>query len=53
MKKKQQAIKSFDKFYGKCLQDNVFDKKEYESLCDIFTTYVDAKKNESFLLLQN
>ena len=45
----QQTIKSFDKLYRKSLQDNVIDKNEYESLCDIFTKYVNQNKNESFL----
>ena len=45
----QQTIKSFDKLYRKSLQDNVIDKTEYESLCNIFTKYVDENKNESFL----
>ena len=45
----QQSIKSFDKLYRKSLQDNVIDKTEYESLCNIFTKYVDENKNESFL----
>ena len=45
----QQTIKSFDKLYRKCLQDNVIDKNEYESLCNIFTEYVDETKNELFL----
>ena len=45
----QQTIKSFDKFYRKSLQDNVIDKTEYESLCNIFTKYVDENKIESFL----
>ena len=44
----QQTIKSFDKLYRKSLQDNVIDKNENESLCKIFTTYVDENKNESF-----
>ena len=47
--KDQQTIKSFDKLYRKSLQDNVIDKTEYESLCNIFTKYVDENKNESFL----
>ena len=33
----QQTIKSFDKLYRKSLQNNVIDKSEYESLCNIFT----------------
>ena len=45
----QQTIKSFDKLNRKALQDNVIDKSEYESLCKIFTNYVDENKNESFL----
>ena len=44
----QNTIKSFDKLYRKSLQDNVIDKTEYESLCNIFTKYVDQNKNESF-----
>ena len=45
----QQTIKFFDKLYRKSLQDNVIDKSEYESLCNIFTRYVDENKNESLL----
>ena len=45
----QNTIKSFDKLYRNSLQDNVIDKTEYESLCNIFTRYVDENKNESFL----
>ena len=45
----QSTIKSFDKLYRKSLQDNIIDKTEYESLCNIFTKYVDENKNESFL----
>ena len=44
----QQSIKSFDKLYRKPLQDNIIDKTEYESLCNIFTKYVDENKNEFF-----
>ena len=47
--KDQNTIKSFDKLYRKSLQDNVIDKTEYESLCNIFNKYVDENKNESFL----
>ena len=47
--KDHQANKSFEKFYRKSLQDNVIDKNEYESLCNIFTKYLDETKNESFL----
>ena len=45
----QLTIKSFDKLYRRSLQDNIIDKKEYESLCNIFTRYVDENKNQSFL----
>ena len=45
----QNTIKSFDKLYRKSLQDNVIEKTEYDSLCNIFTRYVDENKNESFL----
>ena len=45
----QQTIKSFDKLYRKSLLDNVIDKTEYESLCNIFTKYTNENKNESFL----
>ena len=45
----QNTIKSFDKLYRKSLQDNVIDKTEYESLCNIFSKYVDENKNKSFL----
>ena len=45
----QNTIKSFDKLYRKSLQDNIINKTEYESLCDIFTKNVDQNKNESFL----
>ena len=45
----QNTIKSFDKIYRKSLQDNITDKTEYDSLCNLFTKYVDENKNESFL----
>ena len=45
----QLTIKSFDKLYRKSLQDNVIDKTEYESFCNIFTKYIDENKNGSFL----
>ena len=44
-----QSIKYFDKLYRKSKQDNIIDKTEYESPCNIFTKYVDENKNESFL----
>ena len=45
----QSTIKSFDNIYRNSLQDNVIDKTEYDSLCNIFTKYVDENKNKSFL----
>ena len=48
--KDQQTIKSFEKLYRKSLQDNVIDKNEYESLCNIFTKNLDGTKNEIFLI---
>ena len=45
----QQTIKYFEKLYRKSLQDNIMDKTEYNSLCNIFTKNVDENKNESFL----
>ena len=45
----QNSIKYFDKLYRKSLQDNIIDKIEYDSLCNILTRYVDGNKNESFL----
>ena len=45
----QQIIKSFDIFYRKSLQGKVIDKNDYESLCKIFTKYVDENRTESFL----
>ena len=39
------TIESFDKLYRKSLQDNVIDKTEYESLCNIFSKYIDENKN--------
>ena len=47
--KDQQTIKSFVKLYRKSLQDNIIDKKEYESLSKLFTKYVDETKSELFL----
>ena len=44
----QNTIKSFDKLYRKSLEDNVIDKTEYDSLCNIFTRYVDEKKMKLF-----
>ena len=42
--KDQQTNKSFDKLYRKSLQDNIIDKTAYESLCNIFTKYIDETK---------
>ena len=45
----QQTIKSFDNLNRKTLQDNVIDKTEYDSLCNIFPKIFDEHKNESLL----
>ena len=45
----QKTIKSFDNLYRKSLQDKIIDKTEYDSLCNIFTKYVDENENKSFL----
>ena len=45
----QQAIKPFDKLNRKSLQDNIIDRNEDESLCNIFTKYVDETKFLHFL----
>ena len=47
-KKDQQTMISFNKLYRKCLQDNVIDENEYESLCNNFTIYLNETKKESF-----
>ena len=47
--KDQQTIENFDKIYKKSLQDKVINKTESESLCNIFTKFLDETKNESFL----
>ena len=44
----QNTTKPFDKVYRKSLQDNVIDKNEYESLCNIFTEYINEKKTNPF-----
>ena len=49
----QQTIKSFDKLYRKSLQDYVIDKNEYDSLCNIFTNYIDENNNEFFFINTN
>ena len=38
--KDQETIKFFHELYRKSIQDNVFDKNEYESLCSTFNKYV-------------
>ena len=44
--KYQQSTKSFDKVYRKYLQDNANGKIENESLCTVFTNYLDETKIE-------
>ena len=43
--KDQQTIKYFDNLYRKSLQDSIIVINECESLCNIFTRYVDKKMN--------
>ena len=45
----RQTNKSFGKLYRNSLQDNVIDKNENKSLCNISTKYLDEMKKESFL----
>ena len=45
--KDQLTNKSFDKSYRKSSQVNISDKNEYESLCNIFSRYVDELLDES------
>ena len=45
----QNTIKSFNKLNRKSLQDNIIDKTEYESICNILTKYIDENKNKPFL----
>ena len=47
--KDQQTIKTFNKLYRKSSQDIIIHKKEYESLCIIFTKNLNETKNECFL----
>ena len=49
----QNTIISFDKLYRKSLRDNIIDKTEYDSLCNVFTKYVDDNKNECFFINMN
>ena len=49
----QNTIKPFDKLYRTSLQYNITNKTEYESLCNIFTRYVDENKNEPFFINMN
>ena len=51
--KDQQTIESFDRLNRKFLQDNVIDKNEYESLCKIFTKYIDENKKRIFFKNMN
>ena len=44
----QQTIENFEKLYRKSLQDNVIDKNEDDSLCNIFTKHLVEIRNESF-----
>ena len=46
--KDQQRIRSFANFCRKFLQDNIIDKSDYESVCNVYTKYIDETKNEFF-----
>ena len=45
----QQTINSFDNLFRKSLEDNVIDKNEYESLCNIFSDCFEETKDGPFL----
>ena len=47
------TMKSFDKLSRKSLQDDLIVKTEYESLCNIFTKYVEGTKIESYFSKMN
>ena len=51
--KDQHTIKSFDTLCRKSLQDNIFDKSESESLCNIFTEYNYETKKLIFFINMN
>ena len=51
--KDQEKIKSFDKLYRISLQDDVIDKTEYESLCNIFTEFLGWNKKWIFFINMN
>ena len=48
--KDQLTNKSFDNLYRGSLQDNLLKKREYESICNVYTKDVDENKNQSFLI---
>ena len=49
MKKIDKQLNLLIKLYRKSSPDNLIDKNDYESLCDIFTKYLEGTKNEFFL----
>ena len=49
MKKINKLLNLSINYTEKSLEDNVIDKSEFESLCNIFTKYLDETKNECFL----
>ena len=49
----QKTIKSFENLYRKSLQDNVIDKNDFESLCNIFTKNLDETKIEDMFKNKN
>ena len=46
--KDQQTIIYLDKFYRKPLQDNLNEKNECKSLCNLFIKYLEETRNEFF-----
>ena len=46
--KKLQAKNFFDKLYRKSLQDNLKDGNKYESLCNVYTKYLDETQIDFF-----
>ena len=49
MKMTNELLNCSINFLKKSFQDIVIDKNEYQSLCNIFTKYVDETKIESFI----
>ena len=48
--KDQQTFISFDKLYRESSQDILFDKIDFESLCNVFTKFLDETKIKNFFV---